>query len=212
MRWSRPGAVSVCHDSRARSLASSIFPLASCFARSVACSAALFCFSFSGLLTRRTTSAVPGETVVLIGSCLPSGNVTVSNFTSYLWNGEKLPLAYASARFAPGTPSTFITCPVTTLPAGITAWSNAYTVSTTLPCTASPGRPMRTRSSSTMRSGVPLGMVSSIFAGRGTARAATSSLEAVGGTQVAGSASSRGSSVQEPPATLAAAAGAGSRP
>src|ERR1700674_1278471 len=78
---------------RACGLASCTVPLASCVVVSAARRFALFCFALSGLLTRCTTSAVPDETVVFIGNCLPSGRVSISNVTSYLWKGEKLPLA-----------------------------------------------------------------------------------------------------------------------
>jgi len=73
-----------CQVSCTCSLASCTFPLASCLVLSAARPAALFCFALSGLLTRCTTSAVPDETVVFIGNCLPLGRVSISNVTSYL--------------------------------------------------------------------------------------------------------------------------------
>src|SRR6202022_2118024 len=69
-----------------------------------------------------------------------------------------------------------------------------YTASTTLPCTTSPESRMRTRWSTAMRSGVPVGNVKGIVAGVGGSTARPSSEE--GGAHSEAPASSRGVSAQ----------------
>src|SRR6266404_2991314 len=96
-----------------------------------------------------------------------------------------------------------VTFPVTTLPAGITAWSKAYIVSVIFPETTCPTAAMRTFWSTATRRAVPAGTCNRITES-GTDGAIVSE---VGGAQRDGSASSRGTSLQ-PPRTIVCAGSA----
>src|SRR5271165_4703061 len=87
-----------------------------------------------------------------------------------------------------------VTLPVTTLPAGITAWSNAYTASTSFAETGWPVFAMRTFWSTETRSEVPAGTLSKITVSAGVG----ARISDVGGAHRKGNASSRGTSLQPP--------------
>ena len=98
-----------------------------------------------------------------------------------------------------------VTFPVTSLPAGITAWSKAYTVSVIFPETTWPTVAMRTFWSTATRRAVPAGTFNKITES-GTGGVMVSE---VGGAQTDGNASSRGTSLQPPRTVFCAGSAAG---
>src|ERR1700719_3964675 len=98
-----------------------------------------------------------------------------------------------------------VTFPVTSLPAGITGWSKAYTGSVIFPETTWPTAAMRTFWSTATRRAVPAGTFNNITES-GTAGVLVAE---VGGAQTDGNASSRGTSLHPPRTVVCAGSAAG---
>src|SRR5258705_5474372 len=105
----------------------------------------------------------------------------------------------------PGTAWMLVTFPVTSLPAGITAWSKAYTVSVIFPETAWPTVAMRTFWSTATRRAVPAGTFNRIT----ESGADGAIVSEVGGAQTDGNESSRGISLQPPETVVCAGSATG---